>query len=83
MRVDVFPIVLLKSNYCCLITVIGLEFSMIIFSGRYILKTEVLLLYVPNIVTVFHLPNSCESSPLVMMAEDIFPSEMIAVTLGL
>ena len=62
---------------------IGPEFSILVSPGRYILKTEVLLLCLPNLVTGVHLPNPFGSSHLVMMAKDIFPSTMIAVPPGL
>ena len=71
------------SNHCCLIIVIGPDLSMLVSSRRYILKTEVLLLCFPNIVTVVHLSNPCGSSPLVMMEEDIFPSATMVVPPGL
>ena len=56
---------------------------MLVYLRRYILKDDVLLLCFPNIVTVDHLSNPCESSPLVMMAEEILPSAMMAVPPGL
>ena len=68
-----------RSNHCCLITVIGPEYSMLVSPGRCILKTEVLVLCFPNRVTVFHRPNPCESSPLEMIAEDMFPNAMMVV----
>ena len=67
------------NNHCCLITVIGPEFSMLVSSGRYILKTEVIVLCFPNRVTVVHLSNPCGSSSLMMMADDIFPNTMMIV----
>ena len=56
---------------------------MLMSPGRYILKTEVLVLCFPNIVTVVHLPNLYVSSPLEMIAEDMFSNTMIAVPPGL
>ena len=72
-----------RSNHYCLITVIGPEFSMLVSPSRYILMTEVLVLYFPNRVTVVHLTNTRGSSPLVMIAEDIFPNAMMTVPPGL
>ena len=68
-----------RSNHCCLITVIGPEFSMLVSPGRYILKTVVLVLFFPNKVTVVHLPNLCGSSTLELIAEEFPPNAMIAV----
>ena len=47
------------------------------------LKTDVLVLYFSNRVTVIHLPNPYGPSPLAMMAEDMFPNTMMAVPPGL
>ena len=42
-------------------------------SGLYMLNTDVLEFCFPRRVTVVHLPNPCGSSPLVMIADEIFP----------
>ena len=72
-----------RINHCFLITVVRTDFSMIVSSGLYMLKTEVPLLCFPNRVTVVHLPNPSGSSPLVMMVEDMFPNAMMTVPPGL
>ena len=64
-------------------TVFGPEFSMGTLPGLYMLNTDVLEFCFPRRVTVVHLPNPCGSSPLVMIAEDIFPNAMMAVPPGL
>ena len=62
---------------------IGPDFSMLMSPGRCILKTNVLVLYFPNRVPVIHLPNPCRSSPLAMIADDMFPNAMMVVPPGL
>ena len=51
--------------------------------GLYMLNTDVLEFCFPRRVTVVHLPNPYGSSPLVMIAEDIFHNAMMAVPPGL
>ena len=70
-------------SHCCLITVNGPVYSILVSPGLYMLKTDVRLLCFPSKVAVVHLPNPCGSSPLVMIAEAMFPSAMIAVPPGL
>ena len=53
------------------------------FPGLYMLNTDVLFVCFPSKITVVHLPNPCGSSPLVMIAKDMFSSTMIAVPPGL
>ena len=64
-------------------TVFGPEFSICVSPGLYMLKTDVLEFCFPSRVTVVHLPNPCGSSPLVMIADEIFPNAMMAVPSGL
>ena len=64
-------------------TVFGPEFSIFVSPGLYMLNTEVLEFCFPSKVTVVHLPSPCGSSPLVMIADDILPSAMMAVPPGL